>query len=154
MKKLFISLILVALLTGCGGGPTSTTGTGTATIPTPTPVLPTVHLKGSNLGNISHIDFQVVLPAGTNDNLLVYSGEATIKGTLQSSVWPCMKSPRSFSCKAGFSGTGNISVSNCSAGSHSVSMLIAILRGQKLKESYSVISIQANVSPSCYGLLR
>ena len=147
MKILFIGFILVALLTGCGKRPT--TGPTTATVPTYTPPQPTVHLRASNMGNISHIDFQVILPTGTTKNLLDYNGQADLRGTMQSSVFPCIKSTQHFNCKAQLS-LGNINVHNCSVGGHPIAMLIVLLRGQQTQESYSISSINSEASWSCF----
>ena len=146
MKHILFMLFIVIGFTGCNKQPRTTT----ATVPTPiTPPLPTVHLKASNMGNISHIDLQVILPAGTDKNLLEYNGQVDVKGTLQSSLYACMKSSQYFDCKAQLN-VGNIAVQNCSIGSHQISMLISVFRGQKIQESYSIVGIQSEVSYSCY----
>ena len=147
MQNIFFIIFIAIGLTACGGKQTTTT---TATVPTyTTPPLPTVYLKASNMGNISQIDLQVMLPTGTDNNLLDYNGQADITGTLQSSLYPCMKSSQYFNCKAQLS-VGNIAVQNCSIGNHQISMLISVFRGQNTQEAYSIISIQSEVSYSCY----
>ena len=150
MKRVFIPVILflgLTTLVGCGKPPAKTGGT--ATTPAPQPVLPTVHLRASDKGNISQMDVQVILPAGTTKNLLDYNGQATLKGTLSSSTLPCLQGVKSFNCKVQLS-VGNIRAQNCSVGGQPISMLIVLLRGQKIKESYSIISIQANAGMSCF----
>ena len=146
MKLIFIILTL-SLLSGCAKKPGQSTA-GTVTTPT-TPTRPSVHLRASNMGNISSIDFYVYLPAGTDKNLLDYNGQATIQGSLQSSTFPCIKSLTSFNCQARLS-VGNINASNCSIGGHPISLQIVLLRGQKTQESYSISSIIAQAGMSCF----
>ena len=154
MKNIFISfivLICTILLYGCGET-AKKKGTTVATTPAHTIAsATTVRLKAQNKGNVSHIDFSVVLPSGTKTSLLDYNGSATMKGTIQTvPALPCLAKSLSFSCNAQVS-VGNITASNCSIGGNSTYLMIVLTRSSTLKQNtYDVKSIIINVDQSCY----
>ena len=142
-------LTLGFLFSGCGGNSSSNTKKQ-VTKPDSQRTASTIRLKstGDNKGNVSHIDMEVILPSGTSQSLFDYTGDATIKGTIQTSDIPCVKERSSFNCKASLS-SGSITAQNCSIRNNNLEVHIALLRGKKLKESYSIY--YANIEPPPFG---
>lgn len=152
MKNIsFFTTVVVTigvLLSGCGDSQSNTKRT--AVTPGKHSTSGTiVHLRATDKGNISYIDFDVVLPSNTKESLLDYNGEVTIKGTIDSTTIPCLKGRRSFNCKAQLS-LGNIKINNCSINNNNIYLLIALARGTKTKEAYTILSITDNIPPSCH----
>lgn len=137
------------LLSGCGDSSSNTRRTVTTPGYQKNYSSKTVRLKATDKGNISYIDFSVVLPSNTKESLLHYNGEATIKGTIESTTFPCLKGRKSFSCKARLS-VGTITAGNCSISNYSISLEIIVLPRKELKQTYIVDSIRSNASQNCY----
>lgn len=157
MKNIITFTILTCtfLLYGCGDSKKNT-GNNTVTSPTrSTTSATTVRLRAENMGNVSHIDFSVVIPSGTKSSLLDYEGSATIKGTIQTvPALACLARRVSFSCNAQLS-VGNITASGCSMGGSSVFLQIILFRSTSLtrsaaKTSYDIKGIVINVDQNCY----
>ena len=154
MKNInFFAAILTIgfLLSGCGDSGSNTRRTVTTPRNGSSSASTTVTLKSDNntKGNVSYIDFRVILPSRTTQSLFDYAGEATLKGTIQATDLPCIKERSSFNCKATLS-SGSITAQNCSIKNNSIYIHITLLRGQKLKESYSVYYAKAKAPFSCH----
>lgn len=142
-------LTLGFLFSGCGGNSGSNTNKQ-VTKPDSHRTASTVRLRstGDTTGNVSHIDLEVILPSGTSQSLFDYAGDVTIRGKIQASYIPCVKERSSFNCKASMS-SGSITAQSCSIRNNNLTVHITLLRGKKLKESYSIY--YANIKPPPFG---
>lgn len=148
-----ITLVTLAfVLVGCGE-PKGNSGPKRAVTPNAaaTATQASVKLKGDVLGNV--VDIVVALPSGTNVNLLNYNGSATVTGKIKSSTATCLSSFKTFNCQARLA-VGNINIKGCSIGKHNVNIQIVLMKGQALREGYSIGGIIIRPSWSCFSPQR
>jgi len=140
MSSLKISFIL--LLTACGGTSVKTNTVATSPTVPSQPKNTIVKLRAKDKGNVSSIDFSVLLPPNTKTNLLDYNGSVQIRGSIQAKEnIICLKgSTKSFDCNAQLS-VGNITTNNCSINNHPFNITIVLSRGQELKSTYDIKGI-------------
>lgn len=109
-----------------------------------------VTLVASNKGSVKHINLKVILPPGTTESLLDYTGPAKITGSIstQSGSLPCLSGQAlPFNCSINSSGSrfgggsagGNLTSDNCQIGSHSFWLQIILFRSKNLKADFQTI---------------
>ncbi len=146
-------LTLGFLFAGCGGGSGSDTNREVTRPDSNRRTESTVKLRstGDTKGDVSYIDLEVIFPADTTQSLFDYTGDATIRGTIQASYYPCIRERSSFNCKASLA-AGSITAQSCSIRNSNFYIHITVLRGKKLKESYSIYYAEANTHDfGCYA---
>ena len=146
---LFLILnLLTFVLSGCGD---KLNRNGPAITNNPAHNRSVIRISARDKGNVTSIQFNVRLPAQTQKSLIDYRGAATITGSIHANAIPCLSSAHHFNCPVELTGVGNIRVHSCRIGQYSFNMMIALKRGQHLRETYSVDSITLNpLDLSCY----
>ena len=161
MKNILLckTIMAVILLTGCsgqggrGGANNILNNRPTRTLPPGSSALggKTVSLRASDKGSVKHINLKVILPPGTTESLLDYTGPAKITGSIstQSGALPCLSGQAlPFSCSINSSGSrfgggsasgGNLTSDNCQIGSHSFWLQIVLFRSKNLKADFQTI---------------